>query len=161
MFEDMALYTMVKTNTFNGMPLPAIVCGGRKRAGEAGEGLRLRGLQKPPFLNQLYTGPRRGYNRNQQSEVLQAYAAAQKANVRGQHSSRPAPTVSSARKRRPPDDPVCAKKGVVSPYYALQKIQLRSPGAKCPAASPSYRNFFGGGFQSGFKSKKRTPHPGP
>ena len=24
-FEDMALYTMVKTNTFNGMPLPAIV----------------------------------------------------------------------------------------------------------------------------------------
>lgn len=23
-FEDMALYTMVKTNTFNGMPLPAI-----------------------------------------------------------------------------------------------------------------------------------------
>lgn len=25
-FEDMALYTMVKNNTFNGMPLPAIVC---------------------------------------------------------------------------------------------------------------------------------------
>ena len=24
-FEDMALYTMVKTNTFNGMPLPSIV----------------------------------------------------------------------------------------------------------------------------------------
>ena len=24
-FEDMALYTMVKNNTFNGMPLPAIV----------------------------------------------------------------------------------------------------------------------------------------
>ena len=23
-FEDMALYTMVKTNTFNGMPLPLI-----------------------------------------------------------------------------------------------------------------------------------------
>ena len=23
-FEDMALYTMVKTNTFNGMPLPSI-----------------------------------------------------------------------------------------------------------------------------------------
>ena len=26
-FEDMALYTMVKTNTFNGMPLPAIYRG--------------------------------------------------------------------------------------------------------------------------------------
>lgn len=26
-FEDMALYTMVKTNTFNGMPLPAIISG--------------------------------------------------------------------------------------------------------------------------------------
>ena len=24
-FEDMAIYTMVKNNTFNGMPLPAIV----------------------------------------------------------------------------------------------------------------------------------------
>lgn len=24
-FEDMALYTMVKTNTFNGMPLPSIL----------------------------------------------------------------------------------------------------------------------------------------
>ena len=31
-FEDMALYTMVKTNTFNGMPLPAIVW--RNTAGE-------------------------------------------------------------------------------------------------------------------------------
>lgn len=31
-FEDMALYTMVKTNTFNGMPLPAIVW--RDTAGE-------------------------------------------------------------------------------------------------------------------------------
>ena len=29
-FEDMALYTMVKTNTFNGMPLPAIVWRDRK-----------------------------------------------------------------------------------------------------------------------------------
>ena len=28
-FEDMALYTMVKTNTFNGMPLPSIVWRGR------------------------------------------------------------------------------------------------------------------------------------
>ncbi len=27
-FEDMALYTMVKTNTFNGMPLPAIAVAG-------------------------------------------------------------------------------------------------------------------------------------
>lgn len=26
-FEDMAIYTMVKNNTFNGMPLPAIACG--------------------------------------------------------------------------------------------------------------------------------------
>ncbi len=25
-FQDMALYTMVKTNTFNGMNLPSIVC---------------------------------------------------------------------------------------------------------------------------------------
>ena len=25
LLEDMALYTMVKTNTFNGMPLPALV----------------------------------------------------------------------------------------------------------------------------------------
>ena len=32
-FEDMALYTMVKTNTFNGMPLPAIVW--RDRLGES------------------------------------------------------------------------------------------------------------------------------
>ena len=32
MFEDMALYTMVKTNTFNGMPLPDIVC--KDRTGE-------------------------------------------------------------------------------------------------------------------------------
>lgn len=31
-FEDMALYTMVKTNTFNGMPLPDIVW--RDRNGE-------------------------------------------------------------------------------------------------------------------------------
>lgn len=31
-FEDMALYTMVKTNTFNGMPLPSIVY--RNRNGE-------------------------------------------------------------------------------------------------------------------------------
>lgn len=31
-FEDMALYTMVKTNTFNGMPLPAILY--RKQDGE-------------------------------------------------------------------------------------------------------------------------------
>ena len=31
-FEDMALYTMVKTNTFNGMPLPSIVW--RSRDGE-------------------------------------------------------------------------------------------------------------------------------
>ena len=31
-FEDMALYTMVKTNTFNGMPLPSIVW--RDTAGE-------------------------------------------------------------------------------------------------------------------------------
>lgn len=31
-FEDMALYTMVKTNTFNGMPLPSILY--RKRYGE-------------------------------------------------------------------------------------------------------------------------------
>lgn len=31
-FEDMALYTMVKTNTFNGMPLPAILW--RDRSGE-------------------------------------------------------------------------------------------------------------------------------
>ena len=31
-FEDMALYTMVKTNTFNGMPLPSILY--RKSAGE-------------------------------------------------------------------------------------------------------------------------------
>ncbi len=31
-FEDMALYTMVKTNTFNGMPLPAIVWQDEKKA---------------------------------------------------------------------------------------------------------------------------------
>ena len=31
-FEDMALYTMVKTNTFNGMPLPSIAY--RKANGE-------------------------------------------------------------------------------------------------------------------------------
>ena len=31
-FEDMALYTMVKTNTFNGMPLPDLVY--RDRAGQ-------------------------------------------------------------------------------------------------------------------------------
>ena len=31
-FEDMAIYSMVKNNTFNGMPLPAIVL--RERDGE-------------------------------------------------------------------------------------------------------------------------------
>ena len=37
-FEDMAIYTMVKNNTFNGMPLPAIAL--RTKAG------RLRTLRR-------------------------------------------------------------------------------------------------------------------
>lgn len=41
-FDDMALYTMVKTNTFNGMPLPAIY---RGRAGEKPQLVRQFGYE--------------------------------------------------------------------------------------------------------------------
>ena len=47
-FEDMALYTMVKTNTFNGMPLPSIVL--RK---ESGELQLLRSFGYEDFKNRL------------------------------------------------------------------------------------------------------------
>ena len=38
-FEDMAIYSMVKNNTFNGMPLPAIV----KKCGDSYEILKTFG----------------------------------------------------------------------------------------------------------------------
>ena len=47
-FGDMALYTMVKTNTFNGMPLPSIVL--RK---ENGELQLLRSFGYEDFKNRL------------------------------------------------------------------------------------------------------------
>ena len=47
-FEDMALYTMVKTNTFNGMPLPSIVY--RKTAGST---VIVKEFGYEDFLNRL------------------------------------------------------------------------------------------------------------
>lgn len=47
-FEDMALYTMVKTNTFNGMPLPSIVY--RRKSGEE---LLVRSFSYENFKNRL------------------------------------------------------------------------------------------------------------
>ena len=52
---------------------------------------------------------------------------------------------------------LCAKRGVVSPYY--QKIQLRSPAAGAPPPAQA-AGVFGGGFQSGLKAKNERP-PGP
>lgn len=42
-FEDMALYTMVKTNTFNGMPLPLIAV---RRADGTDEVVRMFGYEE-------------------------------------------------------------------------------------------------------------------
>ena len=42
-FEDMALYTMVKTNTFNGMPLPLIAI---RRADGTDEVVRMFGYEE-------------------------------------------------------------------------------------------------------------------
>jgi carboxynorspermidine decarboxylase len=47
-FEDMALYTMVKTNTFNGMPLPATAY--RDRAGRI---IQVRTFGYDDFKNRL------------------------------------------------------------------------------------------------------------
>ncbi len=47
-FEDMALYTMVKTNTFNGMPLPSIVL--RKKDGSIE---KIRSFSYEDFKNRL------------------------------------------------------------------------------------------------------------
>ena len=47
-FEDMALYTMVKTNTFNGMPLPAILW-----RDEQGQGWLVKGFGYEDFKNRL------------------------------------------------------------------------------------------------------------
>lgn len=48
MFEDMALYTMVKTNTFNGVPLPLIAV---RRANGTDEAVRMFGYED--FKNRL------------------------------------------------------------------------------------------------------------
>ena len=47
-FEDMALYTMVKTNTFNGMPLPSIVWRDKD-----GQGWLVRQFGYSDFLSRL------------------------------------------------------------------------------------------------------------
>ena len=47
-FEDMALYTMVKTNTFNGMPLPAILW-----RDEQGQGWLVKEFGYEDFKNRL------------------------------------------------------------------------------------------------------------
>ena len=47
-FEDMALYTMVKTNTFNGMPLPAILW-----RDEQGQGWLVKEFGYENFKNRL------------------------------------------------------------------------------------------------------------
>lgn len=43
-FGDMALYTMVKTNTFNGMLLPSIVWKEQRRGRNFDKRVRVRGL---------------------------------------------------------------------------------------------------------------------
>ena len=43
-FEDMALYTMVKTNTFNGMPLPALAIRHRGRKSGDSKNFWIHGL---------------------------------------------------------------------------------------------------------------------
>ena len=47
-FEDMVLYTMVKTNTFNGMPLPSIVWRDKD-----GQGWLVRQFGYSDFLSRL------------------------------------------------------------------------------------------------------------